>query len=86
MLRACVRACVACVLVLRACLCCVRACLRECLCCFRGNNSLIILHIFVIAAVIGISCVLLVVSEVIQFMTLGGDNSFHWGCPADDSQ
>eukprot|EP00026_Physarum_polycephalum_P006878 Phypoly_transcript_06931.p1 GENE.Phypoly_transcript_06931~~Phypoly_transcript_06931.p1 ORF type:complete len:475 (+),score=42.28 Phypoly_transcript_06931:38-1462(+) len=40
--------------------------------------------IFVISAVIGVSCVLLVVSMVIQFTTQGGDDSFHWGCPADD--
>eukprot|EP00026_Physarum_polycephalum_P007587 Phypoly_transcript_07651.p1 GENE.Phypoly_transcript_07651~~Phypoly_transcript_07651.p1 ORF type:complete len:492 (+),score=41.04 Phypoly_transcript_07651:75-1550(+) len=42
--------------------------------------------IFVIAAVIGMSAILLVVSEVIQFMSSsGGDDHFRWSCPATDS-
>jgi len=41
--------------------------------------------IFVIAMVIGTSAILLVVSEVIQFATEGGDDSFHWACPAESS-
>lgn len=37
--------------------------------------------IFVIALVIGASAVLLVLSEVVQFLQTGGDNSFQWSCP-----
>eukprot|EP00026_Physarum_polycephalum_P007771 Phypoly_transcript_07837.p1 GENE.Phypoly_transcript_07837~~Phypoly_transcript_07837.p1 ORF type:complete len:476 (+),score=19.90 Phypoly_transcript_07837:130-1557(+) len=39
--------------------------------------------IFVIAVVIGVSAVLLIVSEVVDFThSEGGDNRFKWGCPA----
>jgi len=41
--------------------------------------------IFVIALVIAVSAVLLVISEVVQFMTMGGSNSFSWTCPDSGS-